>query len=51
LKTGQALPHRALVHSQAGWVSLQIENAQDLVKAKRVIGLAYENGKKNAGRR
>src|SRR5712692_9786008 len=34
LKTGQALPHLALVHSQAGWVSLQIENTQDLVNAR-----------------
>src|SRR5438034_2502664 len=42
LKTGQALPHRALVHSEAGWVSLQIDNSQDLGKAKSVIQLAYE---------
>jgi len=51
LKTGQAVPHRALVHSQAGWVNLQIENLQDLVSAKTVIQLAYENASKNAGRR
>ncbi len=47
LKTGQALPHRAQVHSEAGWVSLRIENSQDLKKAKRVIQLAYEKVKKN----
>src|SRR5438876_9711380 len=47
LKTGQALPHRAQVHSEAGWVSLRIENSQDLKKAKRVIQLAYEKAKKN----
>ena len=47
LKTGQALPHRAQVHSEAGWVSFQIENSQDLEKAKRVIQLAYEKTKKN----
>ena len=47
LKTGQALPHRARVHSEAGWVSFQIENSQDLKKAKRVIHLAYEKAKKN----
>jgi hypothetical protein len=51
LKTGEALSHRALVHSQAGWVSLQIESLQDLVSAKTVIQLAYENASKNAGRR
>jgi hypothetical protein len=47
LKTGQALPHRAQVHAQAGWVSFQIENSQDLTKARKVIKLAYENAKKN----
>src|SRR2546428_13322506 len=47
LKTGQALPHRAQVHTEAWWVSLRIENSQDLGKAKRVIQLAYENAKKN----
>ncbi|SRR5713101_350325 len=47
LKTGQALLHRAQVHSEAGWVSLRIENSQDLGKAKRVIQLAYEKAKKN----
>ena len=49
LKTGLASPHRALVHSQAGWVTFQIENLQDLVNARSVIQLAYENAKKNAG--
>jgi hypothetical protein len=48
LKTGQALPHKALVHAQAGWVSFRIENSQDLANAKKVIQLAYENAKKNA---
>src|SRR3989442_10243805 len=47
LKTGQALLHRAQVHSEAGWVSLRIENSQDLGKAKKVIQLAYEKAKKN----
>ena len=47
LKTGQALPHQAQVHAQAGWVSFRIENSQDLKKAKRVIQLAYEKAKKN----
>jgi len=47
LKTGQALPHRAQVHSEAGWVSLRIEDSQDLKKAKRVIQLAYEKAEKN----
>src|SRR2546427_12970940 len=46
LKTGQALRHRAQVHSEAGWVSLRIENSHDLGKAKRVIQLAYEKAKK-----
>jgi len=47
LKIGQALPHQAQVHAQAGWVSFRIENSQDLKKAKRVIQLAYEKAKKN----
>jgi len=47
LKTGQVLPHRALVHRQAGWVSFRIENSQDLTNVKKVILLAYENAKKN----
>ena len=46
LKTGLALPHRAQMHTEAGWVSLRIENSQDLGKAKRVIQLAYEKAKK-----
>ena len=46
LKTGQALLHRASVHSQAGWVSIKIENSQDLGRARSVIRLAYENAKK-----
>jgi len=47
LKTGHVLPHRADVHARAGWVSFQIENSQDLVNARSVIQLAYENAKKN----
>ncbi len=47
LKTGQALPHRAQVHAQAGWVSILIEKPHDLENASRVIQLAYENAKKN----
>jgi|SRR6266852_3988870 len=47
VKAGQALRHRAEVHAQAGWVSLRIENSQDLANAKKVIQLAYENAKKN----
>jgi hypothetical protein len=47
LKTGQALPHRAQVHSEAGWVSLRIENSQDFANTKNVIQLAYEKAKKN----
>ena len=50
LKTGEALPHRAQVHAEAGWVSLRIEYPQDLANARSVIQLAYENAKKNAGR-
>ena len=49
LKTGQALRHRAQVHSEAGWVSLRIENSQDLANAKKVIHLAYKNARKNPG--
>jgi hypothetical protein len=47
LKNQLALPHRASVHAQAGWVSLRIENPQDLANAKKVVQLAYENAKKN----
>jgi luciferase-like monooxygenase len=46
LKAGQALSHRASVHAQAGWVTVGIQNAQDLVKARSVLLLAYENAKK-----
>jgi len=48
LKTGEALPHRAQVHAEVGWVSLRIENSQDLANAKKVIRLAYENAKKGS---
>ena len=47
LKTGQALRHRAQVHDKAGWVSFRIESSQDLVHARKVVKLAYENAKKN----
>lgn len=50
LNTEHVLPHRAAVHAQAGWVSLQIENSQDLVNARSVIHLAYENAKKNVSK-
>ncbi len=46
LKAGLALSHKAEVHAQAGWVSFRIENRRDLVNAKKVIQLAYENAKK-----
>jgi Family of unknown function (DUF5519) len=46
LKTGQALPHRAKVHAEFGWVSFRIENSRDLAKARGIIHLAYENAKK-----
>lgn len=49
LKTGQALPHQAQVHAQAGWVSFRIEISQDIVNAKKVIHLAYKNARKNPG--
>ena len=45
LKTGEALPHRAQVHAEAGWVSFRIKNLQDLANAKKVIRLAYDNTK------
>ena len=48
LKAGQALRHRADVHDQAGWVSLQIESSKDLTNAKRVVEMAYEYSKKNS---
>ena len=46
LKEGLALSHKAQVHAKAGWVSFRIENRRDLVNAKKVIQLAYENAKK-----
>jgi len=46
LKAGLALSHKAEVHAQAGWVSFRIENRRDLMNAKKVIQLAYENAKK-----
>jgi hypothetical protein len=45
LRNREALPHRFA--PQAGWVSLRIENSQDLASARKVIQLAYENAKKN----
>ena len=47
LKAGLALSHKAEVHAQAGWVSLQIESSQDLVRARKIIQLAYENATKS----
>jgi Family of unknown function (DUF5519) len=49
VKAGQALLHKALVHSQAGWVSIKIEKPEDLAKVRAVIQLAYENARKNLG--
>ena len=46
LKAGLALSHKAEVHAKAGWVSFRIEKKRDLVNAKKVIQLAYENAKK-----
>ena len=46
LKTGNALPHRARVHAEAGWVSFRIENPQDLERAKKIIELAFESAEK-----
>lgn len=46
LKEGLAHSHRAEVHAEAGWVTFRIENARDLVNAKKIIQLAYENAKK-----
>jgi hypothetical protein len=49
VKTGQALLHKALVHSQAGWVSIKIEKPEDLAKVRIVVQLAYENARRNLG--
>lgn len=46
MKEGLAHSHKAEVHAKAGWVSFRIENTRDLVNAKKVIQLAYENAKK-----
>lgn len=48
VRTGMALRHRAQMHDQEGWVSYRIENSQDLVNARKVIMLAYENAKKES---
>jgi hypothetical protein len=45
LKNREALPHRFA--PQAGWVSFRLEKPEDLVNARRIIQLAYENAKKN----
>ena len=45
LKTGEALAHRFA--PQAGWVSFRITKSDDLVIAKKLIRLAYENARKN----
>lgn len=45
LKTGEALPHRFA--PQAGWVSMRLENSQDLKTAMKIIQLAYKNARKN----
>lgn len=43
LKKGEVLPHRFA--PQAGWVSLRIQSSQDIVTAKKIIQLAYENAR------
>lgn len=45
LKNGEALAHRFA--PQAGWVSFRISESDDLVIARKLIQLAYENAKKN----
>jgi hypothetical protein len=45
LKMGQVLRHRFA--PQAGWVSLRIGSQEDIVNAKKIIRLAYENTRKN----
>lgn len=47
LKAGLVLSHKAEVHARAGWVSLHVENSQDLANAREVIQRAYENTRKN----
>ena len=46
LMAGLALSHKAEIHAKTGWVSFRIEHTRDLVNAKEVIQLAYENAKK-----
>lgn len=45
-----AIPHRALIHRQAGWVSFRLATEKDLENAKILIQLSYENAKKENGR-
>jgi Family of unknown function (DUF5519) len=45
LKTGEALPHRFA--PQAGWVSFRISGPKDVDRALKIIGLGYENAKRN----
>ena len=45
LETGEALRHRFA--PQAGWVSFKLDKREDLVNARKIIQLAYENAKKN----
>lgn len=45
LKNGEALAHRFA--PQTGWVSFRISESDDLVIARKLIQLAYENAKKN----
>jgi hypothetical protein len=42
LKEGKAEPHR-FVHHQAGWVTFRIGSEKDIVNAKELIRLAYDN--------
>ncbi len=45
LKNGLALPHRSAFHADDGWVSFRIERVDDVERAKKLIGFAYENAK------
>jgi len=49
LKQGAVIPHRFA--PQAGWVSFQIENAEDIERAKNVIQMAYANARSRVVRK
>lgn len=46
LREGKALRHRALRHSEAGWVSFRILSEGDAERVKELIGLAYDRARK-----